>query len=80
MYIHIGDSLIISDRKCIGIFNYESLKKSKINSVIVDNIKKDVKSIALDDDNNFITSSVSPFTVIKRIKLSKDFIWRRNND
>jgi len=81
MFIHLGNNIIISDRKLLGIFNSETILKSKENSRFFDIIKEDDKLIAIDIFNNVITSSVSPFTVIKRDSiLDEDLIWSNNND
>ena len=36
------------------------------------------KTVVIDENNNIFSSTVSPYTVIKRISLSEeDFIWRK---
>jgi len=80
VFIHLGNRKIISDKKIIGIFNSETLKMSKENSWILDNLNEKCKSVAVDANNNITTSMVSPFTVIKRTSIKKDYIWRRDNE
>ncbi|HOW81245.1 MAG TPA: hypothetical protein PK573_01685 [Spirochaetota bacterium] len=79
MYIHIGDREVISDKKCLGIFNASSLKMSPENSWITGSLGPLVKTVALLEDNTVLGSRVSPFTVIKRTSLDneKDLVWRR---
>ena len=81
MFIHIGNNVLISDRKCVGIFNTETLKESEINSWMFDKIKEDEKLIVIDVKNNITGTGVSPFTVIKRKSINEDeIIWSRDND
>lgn len=81
MFIHIGNNVLISDRKCIGIFNTETLKKSDINSWMFDMINDDEKLVAIDVKNNITGTGVSPFTVIKRQSINKDeLVWSKEND
>jgi hypothetical protein len=81
MYIHLGDKKTISGKKCIGIFNVDTLSKSIDNLWIMKkvNIDEGDKLIAIEDDNTIITTKVSPFTVLKRTALPEDFIWRKMN-
>ena len=79
MFIHIGEKQIISDSNCVGIFNSETLRLSLNNLWITQNID-DAKSVVIDRDNNILTSKVSPFTLIKRKVIDKDFIWRKTNE
>ena len=80
MFIHIGKRRIVSDKHIIGIFNVETLELSKINRYYTDQINTTDRLIVLDRKNKIISSNVSPFTVIKRTELSKDCIWRRENE
>ena len=81
MFIHLGDRITVSDKDFIGIFNYETLVKSEINSWITANIMyKKTKTVAIGENNDIITSKVSPYTVIKRTNIDKDLIWSRDND
>ena len=77
MYIHLGNRKIISDKKYIGIFNSDTLKMSEKNDWITKELKKDDRSVAISRENDFISSSVSPFTVIKRISYKSDCIWSK---
>jgi hypothetical protein len=82
MYIHIGDREVISDKRCIGIFNVATLALSDDNHWLTTSLQDDVKTLALLDDGKVVSSKVSPFTVIKRTSFDsdKDVIWRKNND
>lgn len=81
MFIHIGNNNLISDRKCVGIFNTETLKQSEINSWMFDKIKEDEKLIVIDVKNNITGTGVSPLTVIKRKSINEhEIIWSRDND
>ncbi|HOV09362.1 MAG TPA: hypothetical protein PK482_09670 [Spirochaetota bacterium] len=81
MFIHLGNNITVSDKKLVGIFNTETILKSKENSIFFSSIKDGDKLIAIDIFNNIITSSVSPFTVIKRDSLlDEDLIWSNDND
>lgn len=80
MFIHIGNRHIVSEKKTIGIFNSETLKMSDENKWIINRINVSDRSVAIDENNNITSSKVSPFTVIKRTSLDKDFTWRRLND
>ena len=81
MFIHIGNNVLISDRKCVGIFNTETLKESEINSWMFDKIQDDEKLIVIDVKNNITGTGVSPFTVIKRKSINEDeIVWSRDND
>jgi regulator of extracellular matrix RemA (YlzA/DUF370 family) len=81
MFLHIGERKVVSDTKIVGIFNYETLKRSQINEKIVNYVEKeqcDIKTIVIDTDNRVIFSKVSPFTVIKRDSFDdNDMIWRK---
>ena len=81
MFLHIGERKVVSDTKIVGIFNYETLKRSQINEKIVNFIEKeqcDIKTIVIDTNNQVIFSKVSPFTVIKRDSFDdNDMIWRK---
>jgi len=81
MFIHIGNNVLISDRKCVGIFNTETLKESEVNNWIMDKIKEDEKLIVIDVKNSITGTGVSPFTVIKRKSINEDeIVWSRDND
>jgi hypothetical protein len=80
MFIHIGNNIIISDKKLMGIFNRETLILSNDNEWITKQVDSADKTIAIDRRNNILSSYVSPFTVIKRTTLDEEFVWRRNND
>ncbi len=80
MFIHIGNNIIVSDKKTIGIFNRETLLLSKDNEWIITHVDSRHKTVAIDKNNNIISSKVSPFTVTKRTSWEDDFIWRRKND
>jgi len=81
MFIDIGNNVLISDRKCVGIFNTESLKKSEDNNWVFEKIKEDEKLIVIDVKNNITGTGVSPFTVIKRKSINEDeIVWSREND
>ena len=81
MFIHIGNNVLISDRKCIGIFNTDTLRESEINKWILDKTGGEEKVIVIDENNNITGTGVSPFTVIKRTSIDKDeLVWSRDND
>jgi hypothetical protein len=80
VFIHIGNNIIISDKKLMGIFNRETLILSHDNEWITKQVDIADKTIAIDRKNNILSSYVSPFTVIKRTTLDEEFVWRRNND
>jgi hypothetical protein len=80
MHIHAGDRIIVSDKKIIGIFNAETILMSGLNKKFFDKIKPGDKTVVIDRTNNALSTSVSPFTVIKRTELKCEFVWRRKND
>lgn len=80
MFIHIGNNICISDKILMGIFNRDTLILSQDNEYIINKINSNDKTVAIDRNNNMVSSNVSPFTVIKRTTLDEDFIWRRRND
>jgi hypothetical protein len=80
MFIHIGNTICISDKILMGIFNRDTLVLSNDNDYITRMVDSGDKTIAIDRNNTIVSSNVSPFTVIKRTTLDEDFIWRRNND
>jgi len=80
MFIHIGNNICISDKKLMGIFNRDTLQLSHDNEHITSRVDSGDKTIAIDRNNNIVSSNVSPFTVIKRTTLDEDFVWRRKND
>jgi type II secretory pathway component HofQ len=80
VFIHIGNNIIISDKKLMGIFNRQTLILSKDNEWIIKQADSTDKTIAIDRNNNILSTWVSPFTVIKRTVRDEEFVWRRNND
>ncbi len=80
MYIHIGNRKIISDKKFIGIFNSESIEMSDENRWLKGAISKEIKSLAIDENSNIVTSEISSFTLNKRINFNSEVIWSRDND
>ena len=81
MFIHIGDREIVSDRQCVGIFNTGTLRMSQENRMLCNKIAKEAKTAAVMINGNVVSSRVSPFTVITRMKIkgNKDIIWSKNN-
>ena len=78
MYIHIGNNVLVSGHKCIGIFNIETLKLSDANNWMLANIKDNDKMISLDFKNNIVASELSSHTVIKRIPITEDeLLWSK---
>lgn len=78
MFIHIGNNILVSDRKCVGIFNIETLKLSEENKWILKNTGDNDKMVSLDIDNNIVASEVSSFTIMKRITIKEDELsWSR---
>ena len=78
MFIHIGNNILVSDRKCVGIFNIETLKLSEENNWILKNTGDNDKMVSLDIDNNIVASEVSSFTIMKRITIKEDELsWSR---
>lgn len=75
MFIHIGNNVLISDRKCIGIFNIETLKMSDDNKWMLNNVSKNDKMISFDSDNKITASEISSYTVIKRLTMKADEIF-----
>ena len=80
MFIHIGNNIIISDKILVGIFNRDTLILSHDNEYITSKVDSGYKTVAIDRNNNIVSSNVSPFTVIKRTALDEDFVWRKTND
>jgi hypothetical protein len=80
MFIHIGNNICVSDKNLMGIFNRETLILSHDNEYITTKVDSGDKTIAVDCNNNILSSNVSPFTIIKRTSLDEDFVWRRTND
>ena len=81
MFIHIGKNILVSDRKCVGIFNIETLKLSEENKWILKKTGDNDKMVSLDIDNNIVASEVSSFTIMKRITIKEDeLFWSKNND
>lgn len=80
MHIHIGNRIAVSDSSILGIFNVVTLKKSELNTKYLKNISENSKAVILMVSNDIITSSISPFTIIKRNSGDGTFVWRKNND
>ena len=80
MYIHIGNNLIVSDNKLVGIFNKATMMLSLDNAWIINRVKNQDKTIAIMIDNKIESSNVSPFTIVKRTSLGDECIWRREDD
>lgn len=80
MFIHLGHNSIISGRKLIGIFNHDTLVLSEDNIWITKQLDTGVRTVAIDHSSRLLASHVSPFTVIKRTTLDRNFIWRRRDD
>jgi hypothetical protein len=66
MYIHIGNRIVVSDKKVVGIFNIATMKKSAVNGFFLLNTGPRDKSIIVERDNSIHPSIVSPYTIIKR--------------
>ena len=78
MYIHIGNNILVSGYKCMGLFNIETLKLSDANKWMLENIKDDDRMISIDSDNKIIASELSSYTIIKRIPLAQDeLLWSK---
>jgi hypothetical protein len=80
MFIHIGNREIISDAVLVGIFNRDTIDKSELNAHYSGKITPGVKSIIVDYENNVLTSDVSSYTIIKRIRINDGIVWRREDD
>ena len=80
MFIHIGGKVLVSDRKIIGIFNAETLRKSSENAHHLEGVTDDDRTVVIDRKNERLCGIVSPFTVIKRRIEDEDFYWRKIND
>jgi hypothetical protein len=80
VFIHIGENIFVSDKLCIGIFNVASLRLSGDNTWLILKVSETDRVLALNDDNSFKSSKVSPFTVIGRTELNSDILWSRLND
>jgi len=78
MFIHLGNNVLISANKCVGIFNTETLKLSDDNKWMLGNIGNNDKTVSLDTDNIIIGSEISSYTIIKRIAVKKEeLIWSK---
>ncbi len=77
MHIHIGNNKTVSDSSLIGIFNKETLEASDENSILLKKINSNAKTVAIDENNIITSSTVSPFTIIKRTDIFKDSLWRK---
>lgn len=75
MYIHIGNNILVSDHKCVGIFNIETLKLSDDNKWMLNKISENDKMVSLEKDNNIVASEVSSFTIMKRITIKEDELF-----
>lgn len=80
MFIHIGGRALVSDRKIVGIFNIETLRKSHENSYHLTGAAYDDRTVVISVKNERLFSIVSPFTVIKRGIEDEDFFWRKRNE
>ncbi len=80
MYIHIGNRNVISVHKIIGIFNTKTLNLSDDNIYLNSQIIETVKTVIVNESNEIYTSSVSPYTVIKRTDILKESLWRKSNE
>jgi len=78
VYIHIGNNILISGHKCIGIFNIDTLRLSEVNKWMLEKINNNDKMISLDLNNNILSSELSSYTVIKRIPVTEDeLLWSK---
>ncbi len=78
MYIHIGNNVLVSGNKCVGIFNIETLKLSDVNKWMLEKIKDDDRTISLDTSNNIAASEISSYTIIKRTPVTEDeLLWSK---
>ena len=78
MFIHLGNNVLISANKCVGIFNTETLKLSDDNKWMLGNIGNNDKTVSLGTDNIIIGSEISSYTIIKRIAVKKEeLIWSK---
>jgi len=75
MYIHLGNNILVSAGRCVGIFNIETLRLSDDNKWMLNNISNDDKTISLDIKNNIIESEVSSYTIIKREAIKKEELF-----
>ena len=66
MYIHIGNKKVVSGKEIVGIFNAETIMKSKENEAYIEQIKQEDKSIIVYSNNNIISSNISPYTIFNR--------------
>ena len=80
MFIHIGGRVLVSDRKIVGIFNTETLRKSQVNSTHLMGAGEDDRTVVISVKNERLFGIVSPFTVIKRGLDDEDFFWRKRNE
>lgn len=80
MYIHIGNNIICSDAKIIGVFNRDTLVKSGDNEWIIRQVPQDFKTVAVERNNSIVYSMVSPFTVIKRTGIDGGVVWRKRHE
>jgi hypothetical protein len=78
MYIHIGNNVLVSGNKCVGIFNIETLKLSDVNKWMLEKIKDDDRTLSLDTSNNIAASEISSYTIIKRTPVTEDeLLWSK---
>jgi hypothetical protein len=78
MYIHIGNNVLVSGHKCVGIFNIETLKLSEVNVWMLEKVNDKDQMISLDINNNKIASEISSYTIIKRESISEEeLLWSK---
>lgn len=78
MFIHIGERKTVSTKRCVGLFNSQTLMNSEINTWLLEKMDKKTKTVALVENGDVFCSKVSPFTVIKRYSLDTEYYWRRS--
>lgn len=76
MFIHIGNKKILSGNLIVGIFNMETLEKSKENEKLTFGLEENVKTVLLDEENKISTSNISSYTIIKRAMINESFVRR----
>jgi hypothetical protein len=78
MYIHIGNNVLVSGHKCVGIFNIETLKLSDVNKWMLEKVNEKDQMISLDINNNNVASEISSYTIIKRESISEEeLLWSK---
>lgn len=76
MYIHLGDGMVVDSGEVIAVFDYQTVKDSKMNQTIfanqeksgiwVQNTDQPLKSIILTEKKWYV-SSFSSTTIRKRV-------------